>query len=169
MFRPKWVAYNFFGLDKINPNGRKWQPWAPQYIKGSLRVAGYVNIWFLRDSFYQLPITFFCLKPELFKKNYYAFRQKFDKNLTKLITFRLRSYFKIKLYYKQNGLCAICNEALSLHELLVRSPKIHMHYILSGKAAERFYLWKSTSYSIFGSKILLHAKCRFVLHMNKFF
>lgn len=35
LLRPKWVAYNFLGLGKINPNGKKWQPRALHYVQNS--------------------------------------------------------------------------------------------------------------------------------------
>ena len=44
LFRPKWVAYNFLGLDKINPNSHKWQPSVAQYVKNSSKILRYVYV-----------------------------------------------------------------------------------------------------------------------------
>lgn len=169
LLRPKWVSYHFFGLDKLNPNGRKWQPRAGQYIKNSLKIAKHVYIWLCRDSFYQLPITLFCLKQRVQSQNYYAFKNNLDKNLNRLITERLKYDLKIKLYYKQNGLCAICNDILSPYELSTRSSKIHVHCLRSCDFSKGIQALNNKSYQKFSNKMLLHANCRFAIYTNKFY
>lgn len=98
LLRPKWVAYNFLGLGKINPNGKKWQPRALQYIKNSLKVANYVYVWYCQDFFSRLSITSFLLNSKMRKNNYYAFRENFKKSMNRLITKRLKFYLKVKLH-----------------------------------------------------------------------
>jgi hypothetical protein len=90
LLRPKWVAYNFLGLDKINPNGSKWQPCALQYVKNSSKVHKYIYVWCCQDSFSRLSITSFLLGTKMCNKNYYAFRDSFKKSLNKLLTKRLK-------------------------------------------------------------------------------
>ena len=77
LLRPKWVAYNFLGLGKVNPNGNKWQPRALQYVKNSSKIAKHVYIWYCNDSFSRLSITSFLLDKKIRKKNYYAFPNDF--------------------------------------------------------------------------------------------
>jgi hypothetical protein len=167
LLRPKWVAYNFLGLDKINPNGRKWQPRAAQYSKNLLKVVKYAYIWLCSDSFNKLSITSLLLNPELRKKNYYAFRDNYDKNLIQLATARLKPDLKVKLYHKQGGLCWVCNETIIEHELLTRSSKINVHYMLSSNVSKDIAMMNK-SYTVCG-KVLLHDKCRLTLYKSKFF
>lgn len=100
LLRPKWVAYNFLGLNKKNPNNRKWQPQILQYVKHSWKTAKHVYLWTCSDSFLRLSITSFFLHSNLHKKNYYAFRSQFNKNTNKLITKRLKYNLKIHLNNK---------------------------------------------------------------------
>lgn len=127
LLRPKWVAYNFLGLDKINPNGKRWQPRALQYVKNSLKVAKYVYVWSCQDSFHRLSITSFLLDSKMRKKNYYAFPDNFKKSMNKLIIRRLKSDLKVKFYCEQNGLCLVCKEQMDENLLLSRSSKLHIH------------------------------------------
>jgi RNA-directed DNA polymerase len=105
LLRPKWVAYNFLGLNKVNPNGNKWQPRALQYTKNTSKIAKYVYIWYCKDSFYGLSITSFLLDSKMRKKNYYTFKNDFKKNFNKLNTKRLKSNFKIN-YTMNKIICA---------------------------------------------------------------
>ena len=82
----------------------------------------------------------------------------FDKNLNRLITGRLKSNLKAKLYVKQNGLCAFCDEIVSERELLTCSPKIHIHYTVSANESKNNHT-QNKFYNVFGDKILLHDKC----------
>jgi hypothetical protein len=97
LLRPKWVAHNFLGLNKINPNGKKWQPRALKYIKNSPRITKYVYIWYCQDSFSRFSITSFLLNFKMRKKNCYAFPDNFEKSINKLIVKRLKSDLKVKL------------------------------------------------------------------------
>lgn len=112
LLRPKWLAYNFLGLNKVNPNGNKWQPQILQYIKKSYKIAKRIYIWDCGNSFSKLPITSFFLNSKMRKKNYYAFRSDFKKNINKLVTKRLKSDLKVKLYSEQSGLCLMCKKRL---------------------------------------------------------
>ena len=120
LLRPKWVAYNFLGLDKINPNGKKWQPRALQYVKNSFKVAKYVHVWYCQDSFSRLSITSFLLNSKLRKKNYYAFQNSFQESINKLILRRLKSDLKVNLYSEQSGLCLVCKDQMDEDLLISR-------------------------------------------------
>lgn len=166
--RPKWVAYNFLGLDKINPNSRKWQPRVRQYVKNSLKILRYVYVWFCSDFFNKSSILSFFLKSELSGKNYYAYKIAFDKNLNRLMTDRLKSNLKVKLYYKQNGLCAICNEIVSECELLTCSIKIHAHSMSLRNLSKNKHILKK-SYQALKDKTLIHDKCHWVFRKSSCF
>nr|WAK84998.1 hypothetical proteine [Amicula sp. isolate GU52X-4 cfCalB7] len=168
LLRPKWVAYNFLGLDKINPNGKKWQPRALKYVKNSFKVADYVYVWFLRDTFSRLLITSFLLQSKMRKNNYYAFRESFKKSINKLVTKRLKSDWKVKLYNEQNGVCLVCKEQIDEDLLLSRSTKLHIHYLVSRSVADKIKLHKK-SYESRKNQVLLHEKCHLALHKNKLF
>jgi 5-methylcytosine-specific restriction endonuclease McrA len=168
LLRPKWVAYNFLGLDKINLNGKKWQPRALQYVKNSSKVAKYVYIWYCQDSFSRLSITSFLLNSKLRKKNYYAFRDDFKKSMNKLVIKRLKSDLKVKLYDKQNGLCLVCKEYMNEYLLLSRSSMLHIHHLVPRNIANEINLNKK-SYESRKNKVLLHEKCHLVLHKSNLF
>lgn len=102
------------------------------------------------------------------KKNYYAFQDDFKKSLNKLIVNRLRSDLKIKLYATQSGLCLICKEQIDENLLLVCSPKLYIHYLVSRSVANRIKLDKK-SYESRKNKILLHKNCHMVFHKSKLF
>jgi hypothetical protein len=168
LLRPKWVAYNFLGLDKINPNGNKWQPRALQYVKNSSKVAKYVHIWYCQDSFSRLSISSFLLDSKMRKKNYYAFSDSFKKSINKLIVKRLKSDLKVKLYGEQNSLCLVCKEQMDEALLLSRSSKLHIHHLVPRSVANETQLDKK-SYESRRNKVLLHEKCHLVLHKNNLF
>jgi RNA-directed DNA polymerase len=168
LLRPKWVAYNFLGLDKINLNGKKWQPRALQYVKNSSKVAKYVYIWYCQDSFSRLSITSFLLNSKLRKKNYYAFRDDFKKSMNKLVVKRLKSDLKVKLYDEQNGLCLVCKEYMNVYLLLSRSSMLHIHHLVPRSIANEINLNKK-SYESRKNKVLLHEKCHLVLHKSYLF
>lgn len=168
LLRPKWVAYNFLGLGKINPNGKKWQSRALQYVQNSSRVAKYVYIWYCGDTFSRLSITSFLLDSKIRKNNYYAFPGIFKKSMNKLVIKRLKSDLKFKLYGEQNGLCLVCKEQMDENLLLSRSSKLHIHHLVSRSVANEINLNKK-SYESRKNKVLLHEKCHLVLHKSKLF
>ena len=98
LLRPKWVAYHFLGLGKINPNGQKWQPLVLYYVKNASKVIKHVHIWYCGNSFFRLSIISFLLNFKICKKNYYAFPDIFKRSLNKLIIKWLKSDLKVKLY-----------------------------------------------------------------------
>ena len=168
LLRPKWVAYNFLGLDKVNPNGNKWQPRALKYVKNSSKVANYVYVWYCQDSFSRLSITSFLLDSKMRKNNYYAFRENFKKSMNKLVTKRLKSDLKVKLHSEQNGVCLICKGRMDEDLLLSRSTKLHIHHLLPRSVVDTTKLNKK-SYESRKNKVLLHEKCHMVLHKSKLF
>ena len=168
LLRPKWVAYNFLGLDKINPNGKKWQPRALQYVKNSSKVAKYVHIWYCQDSFSRLSITSFLLDSKLRRNNYYTFPDSFKKSINKLIAKRLKSDLKVKLYSEQNGLCLVCKEQIDENLLLSRSSKLHVHHLVPRSVANETKLNKK-SYESRKNKVLLHEKCHLIFHKSNLF
>jgi len=168
LLRPKWVAYNFLGLGKMNPNGNKWQPRALKYIKNSSKVANYVYVWYCQDSFSRLSITSFLLDSKMRKNNYYAFRENFKKSMNKLVTKRLKSDLKVKLYSEQNGTCLVCKERMNENLLLSRSTKLHIHHLVPRSVADSTKL-KKKLYESRKNKVLLHEKCHLVLHKNMLF
>lgn len=168
LLRPKWVAYNFLGLDKINPNGKKWQPRALQYVNNSSKVAKYIYIWYCQDCFSRLSITSFLLDSKMRKKNYYAFQNSFQKSVNILVTRRLIPDLKVKLYGEQNGLCLVCKEQMEEDLLLSRSSKLHIHHLVPRSVANETKLNKK-SYESRKNKVLLHEKCHMVLHKSNLF
>lgn len=168
LLRPKWVAYNFLGLDKVNPNSKKWQPRALKYVKNSSKVAKYVYIWYCQDSFSRLSITSFLLNSKMRKNNYYAFQDNFKKSMNKLVTRRLKSDLKVKLYGEQNGVCLVCKENMDEDLLLSRSTKLHIHHLVPHSVANKTKLNKK-SYESRKNKVLLHEKCHMVLHKSNLF
>ena len=168
LLRPKWVAYNFLGLDKTNPNGKRWQPRALKYIKHSFKVAKYVHMWYCQDIFSRLSITSFLLDSKIRKKNYYTFRDSFKKSINKLVVKRLKSDLKVKLYDAQNGLCLICKEHMEEDLLLSRSSTLHIHHLVPRSIANKTKLNKKF-YESRNNKVLLHEKCHSVLHKNSLF
>lgn len=168
LLRPKWVAYNFLGLGKINPNGKKWQPRALQYVKNSSKVAKYVYIWYCQDSFFRLSITSFLLDFKLRRNNYYTFPDSFKKSINMLIAKRLKSDLKFKLYREQNGLCLVCKEQMDENLLLSRSSQLRVHHLVPRSVANETKLNKK-SYESRKNKVLLHEKCHLVLHKSNLF
>ena len=168
LLRPKWVAYNFLGLDKLNPNGKKWQCRALQYVKNSSKVAKYVYIWYCQDTFSRLSITSFLLDSKMRKQNYYTFQDSFKKSMSKLVTRRLKSDLKVKLYGEQNSLCLVCKEPMKDTLLFSRSSKLHIHHLVPCSAANEVGLNKK-SYESRKNKVLLHEKCHLVLHKSNSF
>lgn len=168
LLRPKWVAYNFLGLEKVNPNGKKWQPRALQYVKNSSKIAKYVHVWYCQDTFSRLSITSFLLASKMRKNNYYAFRNNFKKSINNLVTKRLKSDLKVKLYSEQNGLCLVCKEQMDEKLLLHRSTRLHIHHLVPRSVANEIKLNKK-SYESRKNKVLLHEKCHLVLHKNNLF
>lgn len=153
LLRPKWVAYNFFGLDKINPNSHKWQPRIEQCVKNSLKILRYVYVWFCSDFFYKSSIISFFLGSELCKKNYYTYNIYFDKNLNGLIADRLKSCLKVKGHIRQNGLCVVCDEAVSEREVLTCPPKIHIYSMMLYNVSKNKHI-PNKFYQAFDAKTL---------------
>lgn len=168
LLRPKWVAYNFLGLDKVNPNGNKWQPRALKYVHNSSKVASYVYIWYCQDSFSRLSITSFLLSSKMRKNNYYAFRENFKKSMNKLVIRRLKSDLKVKLYGEQNGVCLLCKEQMNENLLSSRSTKLHIHHLVPRSVANGMKLNKN-SYESRKNKVLLHEQCHLILHKSKLY
>lgn len=102
------------------------------------------------------------------KKNYYAFRNDFKKSLNKLVTRRLKSDLKFKLFSEQTGLCLVCKTNMDEKELLSRSEKLHIHHLVPRGVAKDIKL-NNKFYESRKNKILLHAKCHLVLHKSKAF
>lgn len=168
LLRPKWVAYNFLGLGKLNPNGKKWQPRALQYVQNSSKIAKYVYIWYCQDTFSRLSITSFLLDSKMRKQNYYAFQNGFKKSINKLVTKQLKSDLKVKLYDEQNGLCLVCKEQMDDKFLLSRSSKLHIHHLVPCSVSNKINLNKK-SYESRKNKVLLHENCHLVLHKSNLF
>lgn len=168
LLRPKWVAYNLLGLGKLNPNGKKWQPRALQYVKNSSKIAKYIYIWYCGDTFSRLSITSFLLNSKMRKQNYYAFQDGFKKSINKLVTKRLKSDLKVKLFDEQNGLCLVCKEQMDDKFLLSRSPKLHIHHLVPRSVSNKINLNKK-SYESRKNKVLLHENCHLVLHKSNLF
>lgn len=168
LLRPKWVAYNFLGLSKVNPNGNAWQPRALQYVRNSFKVATYSYVWFCGNIFSRLSITSFLLNAKLRKKNYYLCRVDFKKNMAKLISKRLKSDLKVKLYKEQDGLCLVCAKHMDEILLLSRSSKLHIHDLVPFSISKKIGL-PTKFYESRNNKVLLHEKCHLVLHKNILF
>ena len=129
LWRPKWVAHNFIGLGKINPNGKKYQFRALKFI--NKKKSNYTYIWYSVDTFTRLSITSFLLNINLRKKNYYSNRIEFKNTLSRLISKRLVNDLKFKLYKQQNGNCVFCGKKIEEELLIKRSTKIHIHHVVS--------------------------------------
>lgn len=168
LLRPRWVAYRFLGLDKINPNGHKWQLCAAQYVKNSSKISRYIYVWLCSDFFYKSSIVSFFLSPELRNKSYYSYRNVMDKNLNRLITNRLKFDLKVKVYRKQSGLCAVCNNLICEYELLTCSFKNHTSSVLLHNTS-RYKCAQKKVYTTFVSRIILHNKCYLAFCKSTFF
>jgi len=168
LLRPKWVAYNFLGLEKANPNGNKWQPRALQYVKNTSKISKYVYIWYCNDTFSRLCVTSFLLNFNIRKMNYYAFPSRFKKNIAKLITRRLLPDLKVKLFNEQEGFCLVCKEQMNEDLLISRSPKLHIHHLVPNSVAHKTKLNKKL-YESRKNKVLLHESCHLILHKNDLF
>ena len=102
------------------------------------------------------------------KNNYYAFRDSFKKSMNKLVTKRLKSDLKVKLYSEQNAMCLVCKEQMNEDLLVSRSTKLHIHQLVPRSIANEIKL-KQKSYESRKNKVLLHEKCHMVLHKNSLF
>lgn len=165
LLRPKWVAHNFLGLNKVNPNGKKWQARVLKHAQSSLKDAGYIYIWSCHDSFLRVSIISFLLNSEMLKSNYYAFRESFKKSMNRLVSRRLKSDLKVKLYREQNGVCLLCKEQMNEDSLLCRSTKLDVHHLVPRSMADDVKLSKKF-YESRNNKVLLHKKCHLVLHKS---
>lgn len=152
LLRPKWVAYNFLGLDKTNPNGKRWQPRALKSTKHPFKVAKYVHIWYCQDTFPKLSITLFLVDSKIRKKNYYVIRDSFKKSINKLTVKRLKPNFKVKLRDVQDGLCLVCKERMKEDLFLFRQSTLHIHCIVSRSIANKIKLNKK-SYEYRNNKV----------------
>ena len=166
LLRPKWVAHNFIGLGKINPNGKKYQFRALKFINKN--KSNYVYIWYSSDTFTRLSITSFLLDKKIRIKNYYLNRLEFKNALTKLISKRLVSDLKFKLYTQQKGNCIFCNKHIDENLLLNRSTKIHIHHIVP-RSLKKKYKINDKVYESRNNKTLLHERCHLILHKNSNF
>lgn len=126
LLRPRWVAYNFLGLNKRNPNGKKWQPHVFRYPDFSFKGPWPVYIWFCQDIFRKLSITSFLLDSKLREHNYYVFQDCFNKSINLLTTKRLTFALKAKLHNQQNGQCFICDEPMNAKLLLFRGSALQI-------------------------------------------
>jgi len=167
LLRPKWLAHNFLGFRQVNPNGSKWQPRALQYyVKNLSKVVKYVYIWYCGDSFSRLSITSFFLNSAIRKKNYYAFRNDFTKSLAKLVSKRLKSDLKFKLYSEQSGFCLVCLKRIDEKELLSHSSKLHIHHLVPCSVSKEIGLINKC-YKSRKNKLLLHKKCHLAFYKSK--
>lgn len=139
-----------------------------QYVENSSNVAKYVHIWYCQNTFSRLSITSFLLDSKTRKKNYYAFRNDFQKSLNKLVIKRLKSNLKVKLYCEQSGLCLVSNAPMGEKQLSSRSSKLHVHHLVSRSTTNEIKLDKKL-YEARRNKILLHENCHLALHKNKVF
>ena len=74
------------GLNKKNPNKRKWQA---QVLKCRKKTK-HVYIWTCFDYFWKFSITLFLLNKKIGNQNYYAFKNEYDKKIDEIIEKRLK-------------------------------------------------------------------------------
>lgn len=165
LIRPKWVAYNFMGLSKINPNGKAWQFQASKYYVRSHKISSFIYIWPANDTFSRLCITSFLLNKKLRSKSYYREPKAFEYNMSHILCRRLISDLKFRLYKEQNGLCLICKLPFNEKDLIRRSQSIHIHHLVPRSIKE----CAGKLYEARRNKILLHENCHLVLHKTKAF
>ena len=166
LFRPKWVSYEFLGLGKVNLNGRKWQPQVLQYSKNLFKASKQVYVWNSTGVFFKLSISSFFLHSAIRFKSYYSSRKAFKKCFVKLISKRLKSDIKVKLYIEQSGSCLVCKEQITEIELLNRASCLHVHHLVShGLFIETG--WPNKFYRCRKNKVLLHDRCHLILHKSK--
>jgi len=92
LLRPKWVAYNFIGLSKNNPNKKAWQFQSLKYITKH-RKQSYEYIWYLSDTFSRLCITSFLINRKIRSLSFYENPSIFQNIMSKNIAKRLLSKF----------------------------------------------------------------------------
>lgn len=155
--RPKWVAYNFMGLGKTNPNRKKWQFQAMQPKLSKKYILNYVYVWMAGDTFKRTSITTFLLDRKVQEKPYYNNEILFKTWFNKLIIVRLKDDLKVKLYKEQKGLCFICQESINELELYRFNTLVNINHIVL-KSLSKGMLKKEYEYRL--DKILLHVKCR---------
>jgi 5-methylcytosine-specific restriction endonuclease McrA len=160
--RPKWVAHNFIGLGKTNPNKKAWQFRCLKYINKSKKWS-YVYIWTLGDTFSRLCITSFLINRKLRSLSYYDKPLSFKETLAKCRSKRLTSDLKFKLYTDQKGICLICRKFINEKQLLNRSTLIHIHHIVPRSLKLPLEI-PSKTYEARKNLILLHGKCHLNLH-----
>jgi hypothetical protein len=100
LFRPKWVAYHFMGLNKKNPNGKVWQIQVPQYCFRSNKVKNFTYIWLSRDIFCKTSILSYFLDKKISFSNYYKNSKFFRIKWKSLYIQRL--FFNFKVFLSKN-------------------------------------------------------------------
>jgi len=88
--------------------------------------------------------------------------------MNKLLTRRLKSDLKVKLYSEQTGLCLVCKENMDDNLLLSRSSKLHIHHLVPYSIATEIKL-NQKFYESRKNKVLLHEKCHLMLHKSNLF
>ena len=163
LLRPKWVAHNFIGLGKDNPNNKAWQFRSLKYISKTKKWS-YEYIWLLGDTFSRLCITTFLINRKIRSLSYYddpsTFHDIMSKNISKRL---LLSDLKFKLYKEQKGTCLICKKFITEKNLLNRSTKVHIHHVVPQSIKDSLKITNK----LYGSRknlTLLHGNCHLVLH-----
>lgn len=148
------------GLGKVNPNGKAWQFQASQYYSKSNKIASFTYIWPAGDTFSRLCITSFLLNKKLCNLNYYRDPEAFNSAFCQLLSRRLVSDLKFRLFKEQKGLCLVCKLCLDIKDVVKRSPTIHIHHLVPRSAkhlAGKLYESKR-------NKVLLHGSCHLSMH-----
>lgn len=127
LLRPKWVAYNFIGLTKNNPNNKAWQFRSLKYISKT-KTRSYEYLWLLRDTFSKLSITTFLINPKIRSLSYYDNPSMFDDIMRTNKSKRLRSNLMFRTFEEQNDLCLVCKESRTDKSLLNRSLTAHLDH-----------------------------------------
>jgi 5-methylcytosine-specific restriction endonuclease McrA len=162
LLRPKWVAHNFIGLGKNNPNNKAWQFRSLKYISKTKKWS-YEYIWLLGDTFSRLCITNFLINRKTRLLSYYDNPYIFQDIMTKNISRRLVSDLKFKIYKEQNGLCLICKKPITEKSLLNRSTTVHLHHIVPRSVKKSLEITDKL-YESRRNLTLLHSNCHLVLH-----
>jgi len=160
--RPKWVAYNFIGLGKNNPNNKAWQFRSLKYISKAKKWS-YEYIWLLGDTFSRLSITSFLINRKIRLLSYYDNPSKFHDIMSENISRRLTSNSKFKIFKEQNGICLICKKPITEKSLLNRSTTVHLHHIVPRSLKKPLEITDKL-YESRRNLTLLHGNCHLVLH-----
>ena len=155
LLRPKWVAYNFIGLGKINPNKKAWQFRSLKYVSKTKKWT-YEYIWLLGNTFSRSCITSFLVNRKIRSLSYYDNPFIFKDVLSKNISKRLANDLKSKIFLRSK-------KSIAEKNLLNRSTTVHLHHIVPQSLKKSLGI-TDIKYESRRNLTLLHENCHLRMH-----